>query len=34
MNAMKINNRASGKRSVALETTLLAHGVPSDTALP
>ena len=34
MNLFKVNNRSSGRRSVALETTLLAHGVPSDTALP
>lgn len=30
----QINNRSNGAKSVALETTLLAHGVPSDTALP
>ena len=34
MNEIKINNRSEGVRSVALETTLLAHGVPSDTAIP
>ncbi len=34
MNPDQINNRSNGARSVALETTLLAHGVPADTALP
>lgn len=31
---MQVNNRSRGRRSVALETTLLAHGVPSDSAIP
>ncbi|MCB9847587.1 MAG: pseudouridine-5'-phosphate glycosidase [Phycisphaeraceae bacterium] len=34
MERRQVNNRARGRRSVALETTLLAHGVPSDSALP
>lgn len=31
---MQVNNRSRGRRSVALETTLLAHGVPADAAIP
>jgi len=31
---MHVNNRSRGRGSVALETTLLVHGVPRDTALP
>ena len=34
MNPSQINNHAGGMLCVALETTLLAHGVPSETALP
>lgn len=34
MKPLQVNNRSRGRRSVALETTLLAHGVPRESALP